>query len=84
MEKAPNLEEALLSKLRELKIVAYEKDMSGTDKKVRDKFNELQRNYPDFYQYKTFHLLMNSTPPESATETDFPGEDSVEKFLRSL
>ncbi len=43
---------------------------------------ELQRRHPDARQCRLFHLLMGSTFPTGITYFDFPGDDSVEKFIR--
>lgn len=49
------------------------------------KGNELTKKYPDAYRHLWYHAMSMSTPPEEVTITDdFPGEDSIERFLESL
>lgn len=49
---------------------------------------ELQAKYPrDFKKRRVYHALIGSTLPEGepdVIEEDFPGEDSVVGFLKSL
>lgn len=43
----------------------------------------LEARHPDARHYRLFHLLIDSAPsPETITHFDFPGVDSVEKFIR--
>ena len=47
----------------------------------------LKETYPDAAHYRAYHALIGSTlrPEETGIiETDFPGDDSVVKFLESL
>jgi len=48
-----------------------------------DKAVQLKSKYHDFNKYRLYHLLISSTPAEGQTfsEFDFPGEDSIIKFL---
>ncbi len=50
--------------------------------KVRD----LESKYPNAVRYGMFHIMGGSTIPENlpALYDDFPGDDSVEKFLNDL
>lgn len=50
---------------------------------------QIKKRYPDSRRYRIFHILIGSGIPEDfpkneIIEEDFPGEDSVEKFLESL
>src|SRR5689334_10229432 len=46
---------------------------------------KLRAKYSNFHRYHLFHMLMGSTiEPKYDIEEDFPGEDSVEKFLHYL
>lgn len=45
---------------------------------------KLQTKYPDCERYKCFHQLIGSTPPENTIEGDFTGDDSVERFLKTV
>jgi hypothetical protein len=51
---------------------------------IEKKGNELRQKYSNANKYRTFHLLIGSTPaPGECTEFDFPGDDSLEKFLEA-
>ena len=43
---------------------------------------KLEKKYKNTRKYYLFHLLIGSTKTKTS-EFDFPGEDSIEKFLRS-
>jgi len=47
---------------------------------------QLVEHYPDCGKYRIYHGLVGGTPFErdGLIEEDFPGEDSVVKFLESL
>ena len=46
---------------------------------------KLMDKYPDCQKYILFHVLIGSTPPPSAvSKDDFPGEDSIIKFVENL
>jgi len=46
---------------------------------------KLTEKYPDCRNYILFHVLISSTPPSNATiKEDFPGEDSIIKFIENL
>lgn len=48
----------------------------------------LQKSYPDYLRWRAYHALARSTilPEHEADviEDDFPGDDSIVKFLQSL
>ena len=48
--------------------------------------DQLRQNHPDCGKYRIYHDLVGGTPREGdgIIEEDFPGEDSVVKFLESL
>ncbi len=76
-------EEALAEKLREkvnksFSFENYEKIGEYTDK-IREK-------YPDYSEYRLWHVVISSTINENTkiTHFDFPGDDSAEKFINSL
>ena len=87
MEEAPKQNEALLEELGNLRIEAYRKDKEEDNfsfhDKVLEKSKELKQRYSNYSDYELYHLLIGSQI-KSYKEFDFPGDDSVEKFLRSL
>lgn len=82
MEEAPKTEEQLVDELRTIRTKFWE-DVLGYVKCAT--FSRmLMSKYPDYQRYKLFHILNGSTPPEYVDKFDFPGEDSIETFIRSL
>lgn len=81
-EGAPNNNEGVKAELAEKKALVYG-DMEKYEMLV-EFASGLKARYPDFLDYDMFHFLAGSTPmpDRMPTKIDFPGEDSVEKFLR--
>jgi len=81
-------------KLRDLlgetqhKVILRDNDGFEETQKLQDelikKVTELKDKYPDAYRYSMFHILGGSTMAAPALHEDFPGDDSVEKFLNDL
>ena len=46
----------------------------------------LLKKYPpeECRKLRLFHLVIGSSPPDNTVAGDFEGEDSIEKFIRSL
>lgn len=42
----------------------------------------LKKKYPDYFRYKLYHALAGSTPDETSDLFDFPGDESIEHFVR--
>lgn len=82
MEKEPKNQEQIIAELKELKAVLWKKPENY--ERCAAYANELKTRHDDFMNYKLYHFLIGSTPPEYATEFDLPGEDSIEIFFRSL
>ncbi len=83
-----NNREALKAELKFLLKEAYDRNkgskLDSFHEKIIEKSNELKQKYPDYIRYQLYHLFIFSTPNDTATEFDFPGEDSIETFIRSL
>lgn len=45
---------------------------------------QLRLKYPNFNDFLLYHVMVGSTPADKKTEFDFPGTDSVVKFIKSL
>lgn len=76
--------EAALTRLRTslqkfLEKQGYIECLESTGRKAK----ELESRYPDFLDYRLYHLLIGSTPSKKCSKFDFPGEDSIEKFIQS-
>lgn len=59
---------------------------SKSDEAIRTLLNfaiSLDKKYPDARKYCLFHVISGSTMVETS-KFDFEGEDSIEKFLKSL
>lgn len=50
---------------------------------INKKLRELQGQYPDYKQYYLYEQAFRSTPL-GCTKFDFPGNDSIEKFINEL
>jgi hypothetical protein len=60
-------------------------DIETLYNKVRKFAHHLQATYPDYARYELYHVLVGSTPrPEDKNGKDFPGDDSVEEFIKNL
>ena len=77
-KRAEDLLGNLLEKHDMEKINKYQTDLMERVKYLQDK-------YPDSFKYVMLHALIGSTVhPDIETKGDFPGEDSVEKFINLL
>ncbi len=93
-ENSPNLEnreseEEIVQRLHELKMRAYRgaKDSIALHKDTIFPFAiMLKEKHPDYYSCRLYHLLIGSSiPPDlKITRFDFPGEDSIQKFIENL
>ena len=69
-------------RLEEIRNELYKRNGFGFHEAMVDKAEELQSKYPDYRDYRLYHLLISSTVGE-CSKYDFPGEDSVELFLET-
>jgi hypothetical protein len=53
-------------------------------RKIIKKTRDLQSKYPDINTYLLAYILVSGTPPDQCPNFDFPGEDSIEKFIEDL
>jgi hypothetical protein len=89
---ASKTEERISSVEKMKKILTYiyllpEKEMFEAQKKIVEHVKKIKTNYPNYSDYKIYHVLSGSTIRDSRTdveENDFPGEYSVENFLENL
>lgn len=73
-------------RVKELELLAdkvFEKIEKWDDSEVYVFLKKLEKKYPDHTNYRLYHLLDSSTLFKNCPKFDFPGDDSVEKFLRS-
>lgn len=73
------LYDALRVKLQAL----YRRDQFEIHDKVLLFHDYLKKKYPDARGHRLFHLISGSTLKDFYGELDFPGGDSVEKFIRT-
>lgn len=85
MEKIPN-DEVIIAELKEIIDRLMLSDYKTYEDRVFDKVATLKKNYGDkeVYKYRLFHVLFGSSNPSGIEHFDFPGEDSIETFIRSL
>ncbi|KND52131.1 MAG: hypothetical protein AB198_02395 [Parcubacteria bacterium C7867-003] len=81
-EGAPKSNEVIMAEIAERKSAFY-RDLDRYEVLV-EFANKLKEKYPDHLDYELFHFLVGSTirPETPPKYFDFPGEDSIEKFLR--
>jgi len=79
-------QEALIAELKEKLNNAYNTDAIDAHEKVFEYTDEIKKKYPDYSKYRLWHLVIFSTIGKSMeiTHFDFPGDDSVERFIKSL
>ncbi len=83
MEKLEQQREGVDIKLLKEKINDIYEDPEKYEKIVE--FAQVLRGkYEDFQDYLLYHVLIGSTPFHELPKVDFPGDDSVEKFIDSL
>ena len=87
MENIPNKEQTV-AELYELMLAARARDMFGTQDKIAKKAKELTTKYgKERYGYALYNLLVSNSVNETVypiNHFDFPGEDSVADFIRTL
>ncbi len=71
-----------LKQLKEKLSNIYE-DLDKYDK-LRKFIEKLRVKYEDCQDYQLYHFLIGSTPDRELSKIDFPGGDSIEKFINSL
>ena len=76
--------EMLLNELKSLLSAAMKKDSLGVQDKMVKKVEEVRKVYLDYQKYEMYHLLVGSGLIGTPEYFDFPGNDSIEKFIRSL
>ncbi len=82
IEQQPKRERANIEEIEKKRIAIYE-DMDKYQKYV-EFANRLRKKYPDCGDYLMWHIMAGSTPVGEPPKFDFPGEDSLEKFINSL
>jgi len=83
-----NGEEERVKEIGMLAKKVFEKIENWDNSDVYALLTKLKEKYPDHTNYRLYHLLDSSSlGPDSivkkCSKFDFPGDDSVEKFLRS-
>ena len=79
----------LARELKKIKTSLLDKDSKENNFKnwgiVANFARNLKRKYKDINSYWTYNMLIGSSTDDDKipTKFDFPGEDSIEKFLRS-
>ena len=87
MDKEPKvIMENIAQELYNLRVSAIERDGWEAQDRIVAMANRLKLKYSDHEEYEMFHILIGSTPDEGKqfTKFDFPEEDSVASFIRSL
>lgn len=75
--------ERLIADLQERIKIAYRSpDKFNKHNQIAEFGQHLRHKYSDPTEYTLFHILVSSTPVGTQPFFDFPGEDSVEKFIK--
>jgi hypothetical protein len=69
--------------LRAMLRKVYRHDQFAIHNKVLAFHDRLKARYPDYPEYELYHLISFSTLKAPLTKYDFPGEDSIETFIRT-
>jgi hypothetical protein len=86
-EKPAKNNEAFIKNLHDILSQAYKnaEDMMKLYASVSNFASGLEQKYPDARSRRLFHLLISSTPgPEDNNMEDYPGEDSIVRFIEGL
>jgi len=76
---------ARIERMKQKRLDLGKQDLIRWQEIVLKKSGELENRYPNPREFLTFHLLIGSTPKEEKIlHFDFPGEDSIEKFLENF
>ncbi|HXV26688.1 MAG TPA: hypothetical protein VD862_01535 [Candidatus Paceibacterota bacterium] len=87
MEQPGENQERVTAEIERLYLLASKKLGAGIWDRTVEFATRLREKYPDYIHYRAYHKLIGSTVRpdfEPIIEGDFPGEDSVVAFLRSL
>ena len=78
--------ETLVRELKKKLEMAYEMDVTKAHKRVLEFADVIRKKYSDYSECRLWHLLILSTISDNTkiTRFDFPGDDSIEKFIKSL
>lgn len=82
-------EKSLSDRIRERLIALYKasSDLDTTSRHIAEHAAHLRERYPDAYHWRAYWVLVGGTPEfpdDQLREDDFPGEDSVGRFLDGL
>ena len=88
-QERPNQQKSFESVLADIKQklnnVYRGKNIEEMHNRIAEFGYKLMDKYSDCRNYILFHVLIGSTPPSNATiKEDFPGEDSIIKFIKNL
>lgn len=63
-----------------------EDDCFKVIEEIRQRMQELEGRYPDYYDYLLYHMATGNTPDEKnpPAKFDFSGEDSVARFIDEM
>lgn len=70
-------------RIQRVLMYAYRWDAESTHSQVCELADALARRYPDYGQYRMFHVLVGGSPPNRCDKVDFPNRE-VRSFARSL
>jgi hypothetical protein len=66
------------------KLNSSDEEYNSFRRRIIEKVHDLQSKYPDSGQYLMAYVIAQGTPPNSCSKFDFPGDDSIEKFIEEL
>jgi len=80
------LEQILMSLREKIDPGEIGQELADTNNaRIEMELRRLQGAFPDEYkQYQTYYILKRGQIPDTVTKSDFPGSDSVIKFIDTL
>ncbi|MCG2695448.1 hypothetical protein L6248_00755 [Candidatus Parcubacteria bacterium] len=76
-----NSEDVKFNELKEKFNIWLRKDLMGNNEITAKFADRIQKEYADHYDYLLYHALTGSGIGSQCSKFDFPGDDSVEKFI---
>ncbi|MCG2698388.1 hypothetical protein L6307_04880 [Candidatus Parcubacteria bacterium] len=76
-----NKEDENFNELKEKFNIWLRKDLMKNNEEIVKFIDEIKRKYPNHYDCKLYHILAFSGIQHECSMFDFPGDDSVEKFI---
>lgn len=81
-EGVPKNREQILGELAELKSKIYNIENEDLLNRMVEFVDGLKEKYPNYQDFELYHFIAGSGMKRNPVDFDFPGEDSIEVWLR--